>query len=390
MVRKYNKKGYTLIELLTVIGIIGMLVILILPAVQMAREAARRMQCSNNLRQLALAMSNYQGTNRSLPLLGSCSFSEDKLPENARQKYPYPRIHTVVALMPYFEWQNAYDEIMGLWESEEEYNTVADVTDDFPFMGIQIPSLRCPSDGAENYLSVTGAALASRSYVYCSGDWPEAGAYDYIEKDENGYKRITQNSLDDIGKYNNNTRTGTPCCWPYRNYPDITDGLSNTILWSEKTLGREGSRVLKESSLMFPALVPACDEEVEGISHLDGCLSSTLRDHLMWLETAGPVETRISGVRAYDAIPQYSTFSTILPPNSPLCQNSTDYRVLHTATSWHTGGVNAAFYDGSVRFIPDTIECGDLENGVIKTKGASDFGVWGALGTINGGESTSL
>ena len=221
--------AYTLIELLAVLGIIGLLIMLLLPAVQVARESARRMQCSNNLRQLALAVSNYQGTQHSLPLLGSCSFSEDKLPQGTKQKYPYPRINTVVSLLPFCEYPSIYESIMSIWETDETDNTVATVSDAFPDMGIAIPIIRCPSDGAELYPGNNGEPLASRSYVYCSGDWPDAGIYGYAEKDMNGYKRITKDSLTNLSKYNSNTRTVIPCCWPYRNLSDITDGLSNTI-----------------------------------------------------------------------------------------------------------------------------------------------------------------
>lgn len=387
---KNNGKGYTLIELLAVMGIIGILIMLLLPAVQMARESARRMQCSNNLRQLALAVANYQGTNHSLPILGSCSFSEDKLPEGVKQKYPYPRIHTVVALLPYCEYASTFEAVMGLWETDEIDNTVAAVTDAFPDMGISVPIIRCPSDGAEGFADVHGGLLAARSYVYCSGDWPESGIHGYTKKDEQGYKRITSESLEDIGNYNNNTRTAIPCCWPYRDYSAITDGLSNTILMSEKTLGRLTSRMLKESSLAMPSITTSHEESPEGTSGYSACLSASLRLDRQWLDAAGSVINCISGVRAYDAIPQYAVFSTILPPNSPMCQYEMDRRIVHSATSWHSGGVNAAFYDGSVRFIPDTIDCGNLDGGVIKCKGSSDFGIWGALGTINGGESASL
>lgn len=383
-------QGYTLVELLAVLGIIGILIMLLLPAVQMARESARRMQCSNNLRQLSLAVMNYQGTHHSLPILGSCTFSEDQLPKGVKQKYPYPRINTVVSLLPYCEYTSIYEVIMSIWETDKIDNTVASVTDAFPDMGVSVPIIRCPSDGAEGYPGNSGLPLASRSYVYCSGDWPEAGIYSYTEKDDNGYKRITKISLDDISKYNNNTRSAIPCCWPYRNLSDITDGLSNTILMSEKTLGRKGSRHIKESSLVMPSITTEHNESPEGTSGYSSCLSASQILDRQWLDSAGKVDTNISGTRAYDAIAQYSTFSTILPPNSPMCHQKVDRRVVHTATSWHSGGVNTVFFDGSVRFIPDTIDCGDLDNGKIKTSGPSDFGVWGAFGTINGGESAAL
>ncbi len=289
-----QRLAYTLIELLAVLGIIGILIMLLLPAVQMARESARRMQCSNNLRQLSLAVANYQGTHHSLPLLGSSSFSEDKLPQGTKQKYPYPRIHTVVSLLPFCEYTSIYEAIMSIWETDETDNTVATVSDAFPDMGVAIPIIRCPSDGAEQYPGNNGQPLASRSYVYCSGDWPEAGIHGYTKKDDKGYKRITDESLDDIGKYNKNTRTAIPCCWPYRDLANITDGLSNTILMSEKTLGRKGSRHIKESSLVMPSITTEHDQSPEGTSGYSACLASTLYLDRQWLDSSGKVDTLVS------------------------------------------------------------------------------------------------
>lgn len=159
---------------------------------------------------------------------------------------------------------------------------------------------------------------------------------------------------------------------------------------SEKTLGPQGSRMLKELSLLLPLAVPGSLESPEGTSTFSECLSSTLWFDRQWLDNSGPVTNFVSGTRAYDAIAQFSTFSTILPPNSPMCHSKETERVLHSATSWHTGGVNGSFYDGSVRFIADSINCGNLMSGKIKSNGPSDFGAWGAMGSINGGESDSL
>ncbi|MDR2754741.1 MAG: DUF1559 domain-containing protein, partial [Planctomycetaceae bacterium] len=87
-------------------------------------------------------------------------------------------------------------------------------------------------------------------------------------------------------------------------------------------------------------------------------------------------------------------FNTALPPNSPSCTNRNQPTVhrgwgAFSATSYHTGGVNAALLDGSVRFISEGIHCGDLSLSV-KDSGVSPYGIWGALSTINGSESSSF
>ncbi|MDR1493101.1 MAG: DUF1559 domain-containing protein, partial [Planctomycetaceae bacterium] len=88
-----------------------------------------------------------------------------------------------------------------------------------------------------------------------------------------------------------------------------------------------------------------------------------------------------------------SSFSTILPPNSPSCSGAAlnyDARMLVSASSYHTGGVNAAIGDGSVTFVSDTINAGTLTDATTPaTSGISPFGVWGAVGSVNGGESNT-
>ena len=128
-----------------------------------------------------------------------------------------------------------------------------------------------------------------------------------------------------------------------------------------------------------------------GTDPRSACIDSTKRtDPKIWNSGVG-LNYYIGGTRAYDANSQYSNFSTILPPNSPSCMAGGDSRILQSASSYHAGGANCAKYDGSVQFVSDTINA--VTAGVtptIKTTGISDFGIWGALGSVNGGESTTL
>lgn len=378
------RKAFTLVELLVVIAIIGILIGLLLPAVQAAREAARRMQCTNNLKQLALAVQNYYDSNKALPIAGMTS--NPKVPAGQVQKYAYPRISSVVALMPYFEQSAAFENIYKMWEG----NTVASVTTGFEILGIdqEIDSLVCPSDSVEGYAGDSGLPLARRSYLYSSGDFPDAGAYKYCETPTGGLKQITDNSLNNIAAKNNNTRTGIACCWPNRDFAYIIDGTSNTIVFGEKTIGMKDSKDIKRSTYTNLTAMPNHDGAPTG-DYRGACLAATLRtsDGKFW--NSGASGYSCGAVRAYDAMSSMNYISTILPPNSPGCANGSDNRTLQSVSSYHSGGANVAKYDGSVMFISETINA--LTSGVttanIVTNGPSNYGVWGALGSVAGGET---
>ncbi|MDO5555060.1 MAG: DUF1559 domain-containing protein [Planctomycetia bacterium] len=403
---KFNKKrAFTLVELLVVIAIIGILIALLLPAVQAAREAARRMQCSNNLKQLALAMQNYHDVHSALPFTGLTPSNN-----GSECRYDYPRIHSVVALMPFFE-QTAIAEALLTFPTGSEYSvagfskTYVDSSgtptkmDLFHALTEQVATLACPSDPAPRMVkdaiaSETNSSLpfvSYRNYCYCTGDFPDAGYYPY---------RGDSNSSD-FFLYNDNTRSAMVSYGKnYKSLASVLDGTSNTILWGELTRGVFESTYIKTAA-SYGKIIGAL-ESPYSTDLVSACLDSSLLsgDGKYW---TCDTKVLISGVRAYDSITSYATFSTILPPNSPYCiggsmgtngkLNGELIRVLSSITSYHTGGANVARYDGSVSFISNTINAvtpGLSQAPQVRRQGPSEFGIWGAMGTANGGETIML
>jgi prepilin-type N-terminal cleavage/methylation domain-containing protein len=199
---KLNRRAFTLVELLVVIAIIGILVGLLLPAVQSAREAARRMQCSNNLKQMVLATHNYESTYRRLPgLTGSSSFS------------PQARI------LPFIEQANLQNLIdfqqplyVGpVWRAQLNPLLV-------PAAGMVVPTFLCPSD----------AATPQRETIAADGNTARVAGLNYMFSYGSGT----------LTNYDDRYRTDG-IVWEnsWARFADITDGMSNTVMLSETLIG---------------------------------------------------------------------------------------------------------------------------------------------------------
>ena len=226
-------RGFTLVELLVVIAIIGILIALLLPAVQAAREAARRMQCTNNVKQLALAMHNYESANGSLPAAGNYL--------NPNMGYDtIAAAHTwVEALFPYIEQQELYDRL--------DFNSrITEGVNPSVIDGVAIASLMCPSDPNAglfpntrmdyHMLPASGTSMGA-SYIPCAGPAALRGNHEcVIPPDTPNYN--CQNGRSEIQGNNG-------LIWDVdgpgiftigriaRRFSDITDGLSNTFMLGE-------------------------------------------------------------------------------------------------------------------------------------------------------------
>jgi prepilin-type N-terminal cleavage/methylation domain-containing protein/prepilin-type processing-associated H-X9-DG protein len=310
---RQRRQGFTLIELLVVIFIVAILIALLLPAVQAAREAARRLQCTNNLKQLALAAGNYESANGVLPSSSWCGnrgrglFGE---PGYGHSQFAY--------MLNYLEQSALFDAQNFSWgHYGSENSTVA---------GTLLNTLVCPSD-PEAY---QGDELAGPQYLfYASGSLPPPG-----------FKPMVTSYAANSGVFGvfycpewttqyqqeRATATGTIYLHSAISLASITDGTSNTMLFSEHDWG-----TLKAYNKYI-----------------------WLPDAKFWWNSGYWMHT---------------TFSTFVPPN--VCKKNPDIFLqgawwwLNSMASNHPGGVNAAFTDGSVHFLKDTIQSwqNDLANG---------------------------
>jgi prepilin-type N-terminal cleavage/methylation domain-containing protein/prepilin-type processing-associated H-X9-DG protein len=302
-----RRRGFTLIELLVVVAIMAVLIGLLLPAVQKVRETANRMSCTNNLKQLGIAMHNF---------------------ENARRHYPSgsPQVagylSPQIQLLPYIEQDNIY-KLVDLNKG--------------PFDDANLPATRqrptiflCPSEtqrGESTPMGWTNYHANCGTWVHARG-WDGVFGPNYVA----GVEGTTFGPLGDIGPAH------------------IKDGLSNTAAFAEVCNGAGALPLPRDKrSDCFEFGSPPSTDPVAARSAFLG------RD---WTTAAIPWsgDWRWRGYPWAEGTVWRGWYNHLLPPDTPCWRPDNWWKLVAPASSWHPGGVNVLLCDGSVRFVIDGVD----------------------------------
>ncbi len=362
-----RRRAFTLVELLVVIAIIGILVALLLPAIQAAREAAWRAKCASNLKQLGVALHNYHDTFGSLPFGRGGTEGGGTYPTTETNG---GTVSGFVPLTPFIEEGALYDQLAtgGPMVSmvDGSTNTFAAYgprpwRTHFPPWTTQIGALVCPSD--PNTKPDATNSLGRRNYVLCWGDKIH---------NANLQRAPNSNSSEDL-----NGR-GVFAFESGVSFRDIGDGTANTLAMSEACIVQGDAASAHQAvrgglATGWSTTPAACLARVNpaDIRQLLGATYHSNRGHI-WAQGQF----------------HHAGFSTTVAPNGPNCSAGGRGASpnIAAAQSYHPGGVNAVMCDGSTRFINESIDTGNLAAPNPVTGEPSPYGVWGALGSRSGGE----
>jgi prepilin-type N-terminal cleavage/methylation domain-containing protein/prepilin-type processing-associated H-X9-DG protein len=346
-----NRRGFTLVELLVVIAIIGVLVALLLPAVQQAREAARRMQCANNLKQYGVAIHTYHDTWKKIPTAPMVNA------QNGNWGLPVPGMQAII--LPQMEQQPLYDKILWNWTLTASPHFTSQVrgqsTSSYGACGcgylspvsgtnglqmaeeIQVPYAMCPSDASPSLGADSNWQAANTSYCGSMGSQrtPSADAscllFYYNTPTVQHYEEVPNGNAVDGGNGDPNQLSGVFNRGGIKgglNFGAVRDGLSNTIFMGE--------------------LLGECTNDWDGgwwrfIGTGSGLASTSPGVNLMTL-CAGSAQEAANKGYPYNGITSF-----------PECWQKSNWNLGHGFRSRHPQGAQFVFGDGSVHFISQTV-----------------------------------
>jgi prepilin-type N-terminal cleavage/methylation domain-containing protein/prepilin-type processing-associated H-X9-DG protein len=342
-----KRRGFTLIELLVVIAIIAVLIALLLPAVQSAREAARRAQCTNNLKQLGLAVQNYISSYSAFPPSGWDYFN---WPTNLSPN-TYADHSMKARLLGFFEQQSLYNAInfsfpVIYWDGTAISNAT--------ISAINVAAFLCPSDANSGYVD-TVATINGVTFLANQTNYP--------------------NTVGVTPTYGSGKATGP--CYFLNNAPwnasnalglaNVTDGTSNSAMFSEYVKSAGGG--FNPTSVNGPNDLLGMTFSIPWST----ATGTSWGDYLV-CQAATTLDGDYKGQLWADQDPgRGGGYMHTAPPNSKSCNGAYMVYGWVAASSFHPGGVNVAFIDGSVHFIKNSI----------------NYPTWLALGSIAGGEIIS-
>ncbi|MBI1324478.1 DUF1559 domain-containing protein [bacterium] len=346
------RKGFTLIELLVVIAIIAVLISLLLPAVQSAREAARRAQCVNNLKQIGLANHNFESTNGHF----APGYGPNPMPGGGG------RANSNALILQFLESASLY----GAFNFEANINLTGPTSPNDTAQTQIVSAFVCPSDPSQakllagvsqlgycNYFGNVGNTASlelGTAFGFQEPNAVNAGIFN-VRLDRSG--TATSNPVNHL-KVQNPTTIGS-----------ITDGTSNTALYSETIRSISIANTVGE--IPIPSLL--------NVYYFTGSMAGGMQVPPAPCLTFPGSRLRYRGQQYYRNLPITSYYNHTMTPNTTKwdCIDGS-FVASHTAArSYHPGGVNVTFCDGSVRFVKNTV----------------NETTWRALGTKAGGEVIS-
>lgn len=352
---KKNWRGFTLVELLVVITIISILMGLLLPAVNAARESARRLQCSNNIKQMALACNTYEGTYNLYPpaveMLSGTSVSNGINMTGHRENW-------IMLVLPHLDQTGLYVDIQALLNDKEKANIAKAISTD---MSVEVnhrtitlaecfnktlPVFNCPTDlNTRNKFKTNNREFARCNYG--------------INMGASCANRYPIGNVDALKEWGQTLIKGVSCINLSIGQGDIHDGASNTILLSELRAGLNEKDPRGTWALGIPGSSTTTANGWSGNDYGPNCIIQNSDD--IW-------QCNSIGIDAAKRV------QLKMP-----CYNATGSNQA-TCRSLHSGGVQTAFADGSVHWISDSIECaGGKDFKVVKADRENQLTVWDRL-----------